>query len=125
MPQILDNTLVFSIICDKCGSNKEKLFIEEQSVRLINNINEYYIAPNEYIINLKKYIAIENVSLEFRLENIGETRNYFIKEINQNDSMSKKYKKPFTDLNHIFASAVLGVFQFLLLLQQFLFLQIL
>ena len=27
----------------------------------------------------------ENISQEFRLNNIDETRNYFIKEINQND----------------------------------------
>ena len=26
----------------------------------------------------------ENISQEFRLKNIDETRNYFIKEINQN-----------------------------------------
>ena len=35
----------------------------------------------------------ENVSQEFRLKNIDETRNYFIEEINQNELMSKKYKK--------------------------------
>ena len=35
----------------------------------------------------------ENISQEFRLKNIDETRNYFIKEINQNELMSKKHKK--------------------------------
>ena len=35
----------------------------------------------------------ENISQEFRLENIYETRNYFIKEIVQNDLMSKKHKR--------------------------------
>ena len=35
----------------------------------------------------------ENISQEFRLENVDETRNYFIKEINQNELMSKKHKK--------------------------------
>ena len=30
----------------------------------------------------------ENVSQEFRLKNIDETRNYFIEEINQNELMS-------------------------------------
>ena len=34
----------------------------------------------------------ENISQEFRLKNIDETRNYFIKEINQNALMSKKQK---------------------------------
>ena len=43
----------------------------------------------------------ENISQEFRLKNIDETRNYFIKEINQNESMSKNYKKVFTVLNYI------------------------
>ena len=35
----------------------------------------------------------ENISQEFRLKNIDETRNYFIEEINQNELMSKKHKK--------------------------------
>ena len=32
----------------------------------------------------------ENIDQEFRLENMEETRNYFIEEINQNELMSKK-----------------------------------
>ena len=38
--------LVLSIICDKCGSNDEKIFKEEESIEilkilgLINNMNE-------------------------------------------------------------------------------------
>ena len=43
----------------------------------------------------------ENISQEFRLKNIDETRNYFIKEINQTESMSKNYKKISTVLNYI------------------------
>ena len=35
----------------------------------------------------------ENVSEEFRLKKMDETRNYFIEEINQNKLMSKKHKK--------------------------------
>ena len=41
-----NKTLVLSIICDKCGSNDEKIFKENDSVRiskildLIDNINE-------------------------------------------------------------------------------------
>ena len=41
-------------------------------------------------------MAEENVSHEFRLKNIDETRNYFLEEINQNEQnelMSKKHKK--------------------------------
>ena len=35
----------------------------------------------------------ENISKESNLKNIDETRNYLIEEINQNELMSKKYKK--------------------------------
>ena len=35
----------------------------------------------------------ETVSQKFRLKNIDETRNYFLKEIKQNELMSKKHKK--------------------------------
>ena len=34
-----------------------------------------------------------NITKEFRLKNIGETRNYFLKEIKQNKLMRKKHKK--------------------------------
>ena len=37
-------------------------------------------------------MAEENISQEFKLKNIDETRNSFIEEINQNELMSKKYK---------------------------------
>ena len=43
----------------------------------------------------------ENISQEFRLKNIDETRNYFIKEINQNELISRKLKKVCTTLNYI------------------------
>ena len=33
----------------------------------------------------------ENISQEFRLKNIDETKNYFIEEINENELMSKEY----------------------------------
>ena len=35
----------------------------------------------------------ENISQEFRLKNVDETRNYFLEEIKQNELMSKKHKK--------------------------------
>ena len=35
----------------------------------------------------------ENISQEFRSKTIDETINYFIKEVNQNELMSKKHKK--------------------------------
>ena len=35
----------------------------------------------------------KNISQEFRLKNIDETRNYFLEEIKQNELISRKYKK--------------------------------
>ena len=34
-----------------------------------------------------------NISQEFRLKNVDETRNYLIEEINQNKLVTKKHKK--------------------------------
>ena len=45
------------------------------------------------IYNYFKNIPEENLSREFRLKNIDETRNYLIEEINRNELMSKKHKK--------------------------------
>ena len=33
----------------------------------------------------------ENISQEFRLKNLDETRNYLIEEINQNELMREKH----------------------------------
>ena len=46
-------------------------------------------------------MAEENISQEFRLKNIDETRNYLIEETNRNELMSKKNKKVWTTLNYI------------------------
>ena len=46
-------------------------------------------------------MAEENVSQEFRLKNIDETRNYFLEEIKKNKLLSKKHKKVCTTLNYI------------------------
>ena len=43
----------------------------------------------------------ENVSQEFRLKNIDETRNYLIERINQNELMSRKHKKVYRVLNYV------------------------
>ena len=51
--------------------------------------------------NYFENFAEENVSQEFRLKNIDETRNYLIEEINQNESMSKVREKVCTSLNYI------------------------
>ena len=60
----------------------------------------------------------ENKSQEFKLKNIGETRNCFLEEIEQNELMSRKHKKVCTTLNYIehFLMQLLNVFKFLLLL---------
>ena len=42
----------------------------------------------------------ENLSQEFRLKNIGR-KKYFVEEIEQNELMSKKYKKVCATLNYI------------------------
>ena len=34
----------------------------------------------------------KNISQQFRLKNIDETKNYLVEEINQNELMSKKHK---------------------------------
>ena len=59
----------------------------------------------------------ENISQEFRLKNIDQTRNYFLEEIKQNELMSKKHKKVFTTLNYSFliiASTITGLFSLVL-----------
>ena len=44
-------------------------------------------------------MAEENISQEFVLKKVEEARNYFIKEINQNDLISKKHKNVCTALH--------------------------
>ena len=53
-------------------------------------------------------MAEENISQEFRLKNIDETKNYLIEEINPNGLMSKKHKKICTTLNYIERYLILG-----------------
>ena len=43
----------------------------------------------------------ENISQEFRLKNIDETRNYLIEKIKKNQLISRKYKKICTTLSYI------------------------
>ena len=74
-------------------------------------------------MSIRKYkiISEENISQEFRLKNIDETRNYLIEEINRNELISKKHKKVCTNLKYIEHFLIsllqlLDVFPFLLLL---------
>ena len=53
------------------------------------------------------------LSQEFRSKIVDETTNYFLEKLEQNESMSRKYKKVYTTLNYIehflvLASAVSG-----------------
>ena len=43
----------------------------------------------------------EKISHEFRLNNIDETVNFLIEEINRNELISKKHKKVCTTLSYI------------------------
>ena len=49
-----------------------------------------------------------NISQEFRLKNIDETRNYFLEEIKLNEFMSKKHKKVCTTQNYIEQNYITG-----------------
>ena len=53
-------------------------------------------------------MAEESKSLEFRLKNIDETRNYLIEEINRNEFISKKHKKVCTIINYIECFLIIG-----------------
>ena len=53
------------------------------------------------------------MSQVFRFKNIGETKNYFLEQIKQNELMSRKHKKVCTTVNYvehflILASAITG-----------------
>ena len=49
----------------------------------------------------------ENISQEFRLKNIDETRHYLIKQLNRNELISKKHEMVCTTLNFIEQSLIL------------------
>ena len=58
--------------------------------------------------NYFENIAEENISEEFRLKNIDETRNYLIEEINPNELISKKHRNLCTILSYIERFLILG-----------------
>ena len=41
------------------------------------------------------------MSQEFRFKNIGQTRNYFLEKMEQNELISRNHKKAYTTLNYI------------------------
>ena len=60
------------------------------------------------IYNYFKNIADENISQEFRLKYIDETRNNVTEEINRNELISKKHKKVCITLKYIELFLILG-----------------
>ena len=111
--------LVPPIICSKCKIQDEKIFKEEESIEILKILG--------FINSLKIYnyfnnMVDKNISQDFKLKNIDETRNYFLEEIQQNKLRSKKHKKEVsTTLNYIehfliLHSAVTGCISVLLLL---------
>ena len=77
--------LAFSIVYSTCGHEFEK-----------------YLKKNNSRVSQPITIKSEEIlSQKIRLKNIGETRNYLIKEINQNELKSKKHEKVDRGLNYI------------------------
>ena len=80
MSNFYDKTLLLSSICNKYGREDEKIFKEEE---IIEKKNNYF----------------KNMSQEFRLKHLDETRSYFLEEIKQDELMSRMHKKICTTLN--------------------------
>ena len=76
-------------------SNKyEKILKEEESIEILRILD---LASNI----VPKDMAEENISQKFRLTEVDKARNYFIKEIKQNDLITKTYKKICKTLDYI------------------------
>ena len=90
---LLEETLFLSIIWSKCKNEDQKLFKDEES------IEKFLVSLKIY--NYFKNMVGENIKQEFRVKNIGETRNYFLEEKMQNELMSKKHKRVCMTLNYI------------------------
>ena len=77
---IFKKTLSLSTVYSKCRLEDEKIFKEKESLEIlkilgvITNIEEYQKTDNHV---WRKYIIIseENITQEFRLKNMYETRN--------------------------------------------------
>ena len=80
-----EKALVLFIICSKCeNEDKEKLKKNKKKV-----------------YNYFKNMTEKNISQEFRLKNIYETKNYFVEERDQNKLLSKKPHKICMIFNYI------------------------
>ena len=87
-----------STVYSKCGHEYEKIFKEEESIKilkiivLINNIDEYQ----------KKYnhASRKHESRKFRLRKIDKITDYLNKEISRSELMSKNHIKVCRILNY-------------------------
>ena len=66
-----DKNLVLSSIPNKYGSKDEKIFKEEESIKVLK-----IIVLIDKIKNTKE--TKRNISQEFRLKNVDESKNYFL-----------------------------------------------
>ena len=64
-----------------------KIFKEGESIEILKILG---LIEN---IKLLWKMTQENISQEFRLKNIDETKNYFLEEVKKNEFMTKKHKK--------------------------------
>ena len=82
-------TLFVSIFYSKCGHEYKKKCLNKNSQLKYYKLLVYVLIQKS--IRIYIIVSEENVSQEFR--SIDETRNHFIRKINQNELMSKKHKK--------------------------------
>ena len=69
---IFSKKIILSIILSKCGNEDERIFKEEESIEILKILG---LIKDRYV-NFKN-MSKENISVEFRLEEIDEERNYF------------------------------------------------
>ena len=78
--------------------NVKKIFKEEEPNKILKIIG---LSITQKSIRIYIVMSEENISREFKLKNIDETRNYLIEEINQNELISNKHKEVYIVLNYI------------------------
>ena len=72
MTYICDKALPLSSICNKCGSEDEKIFKKEESIEIL-----------KIIVLIEIYNYFKDISQEFTLKNIDQRRNHFLEETKQ------------------------------------------
>ena len=77
----------FFIIYNQYENRDEKMFKEEESIETLKVLALFCL------FNYFKNTVEENISQEFILKDRDEIRNYFLKEIEQNELISRKNRK--------------------------------